>query len=131
MLSLFNSNTNVAPINSLFLLARQIELGTFIQRVDALFILLWILSIFSYLSFVVFLINRILKKLTNVSNEKMFTFSTCSLLFGLTLIPFNIAQINFIENNIYRYVILGFMFGIGIIILALANIKNKLKKGNP
>lgn len=129
MLTIFNSNSSNAPINSLFLLARQIELGTFLQRVDALFILLWILSIFCYLSFVVFVINSIIKKVTKISNEKMLTFSTCSILFGLCLIPFNIAELNFIEDVIYRYVILIFMLGIGIILLILSNIKLHRKKG--
>lgn len=128
MLTIFTSNSTNAPINSLFLLARQVELGNFLQRVDALFILLWILSIFCYLSFVIFIINRIIKKVSNVSNEKMLTFSTCSILFGLALVPFNIAQLNFIENTIYRYVILIFMLGIGIGILILSNIKLLKKK---
>lgn len=129
MLTIFTTNSTNAPINSLFLLARQIELGTFLQRVDALFILLWILSIFCYLSFVVFIINRIIKKVSKISNEKMLTFSICSILFGLALIPFNIAQLNFIENTIYRYVILIFMLGIGIGLLILSNIKLLRKKG--
>lgn len=129
MLTIFNSNSSNAPINSLFLLARQIQLGTFLQRVDALFILLWILSIFCYLSFVVFIINSIIKKVSHVSNEKMLTFSTCSILFGLSLIPFNIAQLSFIEDVIYRYLILIFMLGIGIAILILSNIKLIRKKG--
>ena len=57
----------------------------------------------------------------------MISFSTCSILFVLTLIPFNVSQIHFIENTIYRYVILGFVFGLGIAILILANIKKKMK----
>lgn len=129
MLTIFTSNASNAPINSLFLLARQIELGTFLQRVDAIFILLWIMSIFSYLSFVIFIINRIIKKVTNVGNEKMLTFSICSILFGLTLIPFNIAELNFIEDIIYRYIVLAFMLGLGIILLILSNIKLLRKKG--
>ncbi len=126
MLTLFNSTSDSEPINSLFLLVRQIELGDFIRRVDSLFILLWIFSIFSYLSLIVFTINKIIKKLLNVTNEKMLSFSTCSILFGLTIIPVNVSQIHFIENTIYRYLILSFMFGLGIIILIGANIK-KLK----
>lgn len=128
ILTLFNTSSGNEPINSLFLLARQIELGTFIQRIDAVFILLWILSIFSYLSFLIFLINRTIKRITTITNEKMLSFSTCSILFGLALIPFNVSNIHFIENTIFRYVILGFMFGIGILILLLANIKRW--KGN-
>lgn len=130
MLTLFNTDSDTEPINSLFLLSRQIEFGTFIQRVDALFILLWIMSIFCYLSVIVYTINKILKKLTNVSNEKMLTFSTCSILFGLTLIPFNISHLHFIEDTIYKYILLGFMFGLGLIILIIANIKKKRKNSS-
>lgn len=129
MLTVFTYDSTDAPINSLFLIARQIELGTFMQRVDALFVLLWTISIFSYLSFVIFIINRLLKKILNITNEKMLSFSTCSILFGLALIPFNIAELNFIEDIIYRYVILIFMLGIGIVLLLLSNIKLLRKKG--
>lgn len=123
ILTLFNTADGNEPINSLFLLARQIEFGNFIQRVDAIFIMLWILSIYAYLSFVIFLINRIIKKIINISNEKMLTFSTCSLLFGFALIPLNMSHIHFIEDTIYRYMVIGFIFGLGIILLIWANIK--------
>lgn len=129
MLSIFNVTSSSEPINSLFLLVRQIEFGKFIQRVDSFFILLWIFSILSYLSFIIFTINRIFRKLLNINNEKMLSFSTSSILFGLTLIPINISKIHFIENVVYRYFILSFIFGIGILILISANIK-KLKNNN-
>lgn len=129
MLTLFNTNSNSEPINSLFLLSRQIELGRFLQRIDALFIFLWIFAIFSYLSFIIFIINRIIKKIVPVSNEKMLSYSTCSILLGLSLIPINISHIHFIEDTLYRYLIIGFAFVLGIIILVLANIK-KLKTKN-
>lgn len=128
MLTLFNTSSNSEPINSLFLLSRQIELGRFLQRVDALFIFLWIFAIFAYLSFIIFLINRIIQKIIPISDEKMLSFSTCSILFGLTLIPINISHIHFIENTIYRYLIIGFILGLGIIILLFANLKKKLIK---
>jgi len=92
-----------------------------------LFILLWIISIFSYLSFVLFLINRTFKKILTVSNEKMLSFANCSILFGLAIIPFNTAQIKFIENTLYRYLILGIVFGLGSILLILANLKFTMK----
>ena len=123
MLTLFNTSSSSEPINSLFLLSRQIELGRFLQRVDALFIFLWIFAIFSYLSFIMFLINRIIKKIIPVSNEKMLSYSTCSLLFGLSLIPINISHIHFIEDTLYKYLIIGFAFVLGLIILILANLK--------
>lgn len=130
LLTLFNTTNGNEPINSLFLLARQLEFGNFLKRVDALFILLWILSIYAYLSFIIFLINRIIKKMTNISDEKMLSFSTCSILFGLSLLPLNVSQIHFIENVFYRFMVIGFMFGLGVIILILANIKLRKVKAN-
>lgn len=131
MLTLFNTSSNSEPINSLFLLSRQIELGRFLQRIDALFIFLWIFAIFSYLSFIIFMINRIIKKIIPVSNEKMLSYSTCSILFGISLIPINISHIHFIEDTLYRYLIIGFAFVLGITILVFANIKKlKQKKSN-
>lgn len=123
MLTLFNSTSDGEPINSLFLLVRQIELGEFIRRVDSLFILLWIFCIFAYLSFLIFIINKIIKKLLNIYDETMLSFSTCSILFGLTILPISVSNIHFIENIVYKYVILSFMFVIGIIILISANLK--------
>lgn len=130
MLTLFNSSSDSEPINSLFLLSRQIELGRFLQRIDAIFIFLWIFAIFAYLSFILFMINRIIKKILPVSNEKMLSYSTCSLLFGLSLIPIDISHIHFIEDTLYRYLIIGFAFVLGIIILILANFKKMRQKTN-
>lgn len=128
MLTLFNTSSNSEPINSLFLLSRQIELGRFLQRVDAIFIFLWIVAIFAYLSLILFFINRIINKIVPISNEQMLSYSTCSILFGITLIPINISQIHFIEDSLYRYLIIGFMFGIGLIILLLGNLKKYILK---
>lgn len=130
MLTLFNTSTNSEPINSLFLLSRQIELGSFLQRIDALFIFLWIFAILAYLSFIIFMINRIIKKVVPVSNEKMLSYSTCGILFGIALIPVNISHIHFIEDTLYRYLIIGFTFVLGTIILILANLKKRKLKNN-
>ena len=127
IMTLFNVNMENEPLNSLYLLSRKIEFGSFIQRTDALFILLWLISLLAYLSFVVFLINRIFKKLLNVSNERMLSFSTCSILLGLSILPLSSTQIHFLEKTLYRYLILGIVFGIEFLILIFANIKFKMK----
>ncbi len=130
IMTLFNVNLESEPLNSLYLLSRKVEFGSFIQRTDALFILLWILCVLSYLSFVIFLINRILKKLLTVSNEHMISYSTCSILFGLSMLPFNSAQIHLLEKTFYRYIILGIVFGFQMLILIFANVKFKMKGKN-
>lgn len=123
MMSLFSGNANTEPINSLFLLARQIEFGNFLQRIDALFIFIWILTIFAYLSFTIYMILKIFKKLLNIEDEKMLTYPICSILLGLTLIPINISTIHFIEKNIYSYSIIIYIFGIAFFTLLFGYIK--------
>lgn len=127
IMTLFNVNMESEPLNSLYLLSRKVEFGSFIQRTDALFILLWLLSLFTYLSFVVFLINRTIKKLLNVTNEKMISFSICNILLGLAVLPLNSAQIHLLEKSLYKYLILIIVFGLEMIVLLLANLKLKLK----
>lgn len=129
ILTIFPITNDSEPLNSLYLLSRKIELGDFLQRLDALFVLLWLISIFCYLSVSIFMINRIIKKLTNISNEKIITLSTTSIFFGICLLPFNIALSRFMENVVYRYLIIGLIFIVCFIILLLANLKLKFKKG--
>lgn len=128
ILTLFYINNDIESINSIYLLARKIELGNFLQRLDALFILLWLISIFCYLSLGIFMINRIIYKTLTLTDSKLITFSSVSILFGLCLIPFNIAVNRFIENVIYRYLIIILLFGISFFIMISANIKLKIKK---
>lgn len=111
-------------LNFLYSLARKIELGDFLQRLDALFIILWILCVFSYLSIITYLITTILKKLTLSTERNMFAYLVSIILLGLSLLPINIAEIKFIQGTIYKYVILC-SFAIGILVLIIANLKFK------
>ena len=40
------------------------------------------------------------------------------------------SHIHFIEDTVYRFMVIGFMFGLGIIILILGNIKYRKVKSN-
>lgn len=130
ILTIFPITNDTEPLNALYLLSRKIELGDFLQRLDALFVLLWIISIFCYLSLSIFMINRVFKKLTNITDEKLVSLSTASIFFGLCLLPFNVAISRFMENTVYRYLIIAITFIGCFIILILANLKFKFKKGN-
>ena len=128
ILTLFPIKNNSEPLSSIYLLSRKIELGDFLQRLDALFVLLWLISIFCYLSLSIFMINHISKKLLNITNAKMLTFSTVSILFGLCLLPFNVAVSRFLTNTLYKYIIIFLTFLLCFIILIFANIKLNFKK---
>lgn len=85
ILTIFPITNDTEPLNALYLLSRKIDLGDFLQRLDAVFILLWLLSIFAYLSLSVFMINRITKKITNISDERIITLPAVSILFRFML----------------------------------------------
>ncbi len=130
ILTIFPITNDTEPLNALYLLSRKIELGNFLKSLDALFILLWLISIFCYLSVSAFMINRVFKKLTHISDERMITLFTTSIFLGLSLLPFNVAINRFMENTVYRYLIIGLTFVVCFVILILANLKFKFKKGN-
>ena len=112
---------------AIYSLSRIVEFGRFFQRTDALFILLWILLVLSYLSTVVFMCLYIFKKITHISNPNIMVYSFSILMFALSLISSNIATAKFIQVNIYRYFELILVFGISFIILIIANIKITMK----
>lgn len=128
LLTIFHVNNDSVNINFLYLLARKISFGDFLQRIDALFILLWILSIFSYLSIITFVTNNIFKKITHASDSKPFSYFVAMLLLGICLCPVNLAELKILQNNIYKYGVLISIFIISFGILIFSNLKFKFKQ---
>lgn len=114
-------------INPLYLLSRNVSFSDFLQRLDGIFVLFWILSLLCYLSSLVFFTNLCFSKIVNISDNKMFTYITCMLLFGFSLLPFDISTITFLETSILKYMTTGIVFIMSPIILILAMLKEKFK----
>lgn len=130
MLSNFPSFDNSEEINSMYLLTRSIELTDFLQRVDALFILLWIISNFVYISILLFWTLEIFGNLFNFENKKILSFPLSCIVLGLVIFIYNNLLTEFIKTDIYKYLFITIIFGISFLILCFANIKKKLKKKN-
>ncbi len=58
----------------------------------------------------------------------MLSFPLASIIFGISILAFDNKLMKFAKTNIYHYICLGIIFGIGFIILSLANLKKKIKK---
>lgn len=116
--------------NSMYLLTRTLKFGRFFQRVDAVFILLFIMACLSYLTITLFLILDIFKKITNIKDTKAMSYCFATLILGLALLPKNISIIRTIQYNIFKNLILYFVFGFSTLILILANIKKKRENRN-
>lgn len=124
LLSLFPFIVNSEEIMSMYLLTRCIEFGTFLQRTDAIFIFLWIISAFSYLSISLMFMNNIFKKLSKCKESSSFSYSFLGIIFGLIMLFQNQSLFTFLQTVLYKYVILS-LLGISLIVLIFANLKRK------
>ncbi len=124
MFSFFLTTDEVMP---LFSAARYIEFGTFFQRFESVFLLIWIISFCCFLSITCKFSTHIFNKMFNLSDIKPLSIIFIILIFGISLIPQNYAMANFLETNVYRYLRIAVGFVLGITILIFANLK-KYKK---
>lgn len=116
----------------IYLASRFIQFGTFFQRLDAVFLLIWLLSVIGYLGIAFYFITNIFRDITHLKSTKWCISLFAMLSFAIALIPTNMKETTFIENTVYKYIILILIFGICLSILALANIKHlyvQKKKG--
>lgn len=122
MFSFFISTDEIMP---LFSAARHIEFGSFFQRFESLFLLIWIISFCCYLSIACKFSTHIFAKIFNLYDVKPILNVFAILILGIALFPTNYAVSIFFETNIYRYLRIIICFIFGITILILANLKKK------
>ena len=116
----------------IYIQTRQISLGAFIQRTDVFFVLVWILTVLSYLSIILAFILLIFKKITNIEDKSAISNCFLAILFGIGLLYPNILEARFLQSTVYKYFMLILVFGISFLVLALSNIKRIIinkKKG--
>lgn len=129
-LLLISNYTTTQSLLSIYLATRRISFGIFLKRADSLFVLIWILSMFAYLSITTALSYYVFNK-TKTKHKSTSSWSLIiitALIWLVSLLPQDIAQVRFLENTVLKYLTLIFVFGINFIILLLGNIKLKLSK---
>lgn len=129
LLFMFVFFQDVDEIMPLYSAAAYIEFGTFFQRLDSLFLLLWTLSFACYLSIVTKFSIYIFKKVTNIKEIKPIVYPLSFIMIGISLIPKNYAESRFYETQIYPYIMIGLVFFLSLIILLLAYFKKRKKVG--
>lgn len=127
ILLLVSNYSTSQSVLSIYLATRRISFGSFLQRPDSLFILIWILSMFSYLALIICLSNYVFNK-GKQNSSGLSLIVVAALIWIVSILPQNIAQLRFLENTVLKYVSLTFVFGINFVILILGNIKLKLKQ---
>lgn len=116
---------NVASTSNipLYMQTRTLTFGKLLQRLDALFILIWDLNILSYLSIIIGFVVSIFKKITNLQTGKTISYTFVAILLGASLIYKNIIETRLLDSDWYKNFTLILVFGLGFVILLLANIK--------
>lgn len=127
MFSFFIDTNEITP---LYNATRYIEFGSFFQRLESIFLLIWILAFACYLSIVIKFSMSIFKKLTNIETKKPLVDVFGLLIFGISLLPQNYAISEHLEVKIYPCLVIGIGFFLGGSILILANLMKKKQKNN-
>lgn len=130
LLMTFSFITHTDETLSVYLVTRLISFGRFFQRIDAIFIFVWILVILSFISLNLFIIANIIKKVLNLKSQLELVYPSAAILFSLSLILKDVANLKFITLNIYRPYFIILVFIISFIILLLAYWKNKRKRSS-
>jgi len=128
ILFMFNGFVETDELLPLYSAAKYIEFGSFFQKLDSAFVLIWIIAFVSYLSIALKFSSNILRKLTNIQNENIFTYLFGIVLFFLALWPKNYAFSTFLANTVYKYAFFILIIAISLLILLSATIKQKVRK---
>ena len=104
--------------------------GIWLIRLDSIFLLIWIISILSYLSILVSLMTSIFKKLTHFKYHYANVYLFSILTFICSLIVPNYNQSRFLKTHVYQWIVLILVFIISLAVLLFAYLKNKHKKKN-
>lgn len=110
---------------SLYVLTRNLDYGRFIQRVDAVFILIWIISIISYINIPITICIHIFKKITNFQTTNLINYGFNIIILIISILPIEYAIFTNILGKFVQYSFLALFFGISIPILIIAYLKSK------
>lgn len=119
----------VDEIMPLYSAAAYIEFGTFFQRLDSLFLLIWTLSFACYISIVIKFSIYIFKKITNIKEIKPIVYPISFIIIAIALIPKNYAISKFFETHVYPYLVITLVFIVSFSILISAYFKKRKKVG--
>lgn len=129
ILFIFPSFFTTNEIMPLYSAARYISFGNFLQRLESIFMMVWILVFTSYLTITCKFAVKTFQKLTNIKSSKEIISIFGLLILAIAMFPKNLAISTFLETKIYSYFSIAIIFIFGIIILALANLKKNKSKG--
>lgn len=111
-------------------LTKLISYGRFIQRVESIFVLFWIIATFIYVSISISISASIIKSTFEIKNVKKIIITLCILILISSLILTQNANILAIRTMLQTYISPIMMIGYPLILLIFATFKNNNKETN-
>lgn len=106
LLFMFSFSLTTNEIAPLYYATRYIEFGNFIQRLESIFLFIWILVFACYLGIVLKFSMSIFKKITNIDTQKPLLDLFGLLMLSIALVPKNYGISNKFETDIYPYLVI-------------------------
>lgn len=110
ILFIFSSFIQTNEIMPLYSIARYIELGSFFQRLESVFLLLWMMAFACYLTIASKLSMMAFQRISNIKDTKPMAYIFSLLMLSIALAPNDYATIKYYEQNLYPYIVLRFYF---------------------
>ena len=130
ILFMFPVFTNIDEILPLYTIATYVEFGSFFQRLESVFLMIWLISFTCYLSIVANFVFLTFKKITHIKEVNPIIYPFAFLTLGISLFPKNYAVSKTYETKIYPYVMISIVFVLSFLILFIAYIKKRKEKTN-
>ena len=124
----FNGLVEVDELLPLYSAVRYIDYGSFFQKMNSIFLLIWIMSFVSYLGITLKFSANILKKLSLFKTDSIFVIILGILLFLASGWQKSYAISTFFVQSALKFSFFILIFGISFLILAFAYLKYKYLK---
>lgn len=114
----------------MYQLARLVSYGRFFQRIESLFMIVWVTAALLYLSFALFLAVYLFSKTFKLKYYRPLIIPFAIITYTLSLLPPNLVTAISLETSVFRNLAWMVTYGLTILLLVIANmVKKEAKKG--
>lgn len=113
------------PYLPLYMMARGVYLGRFLQRIEAVFVLFWVINGYLWISTGIYGFSRILCDLLRLPDYRPLILPTGILIFAISFIPANLPDVVLLSVYTYREYSFISAFGIPALLLMIAHLRRK------
>ncbi len=128
ILFLFSNTLDNSALFPLYLSSRYIEFGSFFQRMEPLFLFFCSLGFICTLCVNAYIVIVMLKDTFNLTDEKPLIFPYLLTTGGISLIITKLSTLEFLENNVAKFLFFVLALVVPFVIIVSALIKKKIFK---